>query len=739
VDSDFALLNAVVDPIIVIDGQWRLVHFNPAANSTCEDRLAHFVGAPLWEVFPKLVGTGWEKLYREVMTQRVARQAELSWIDGTGWFDVSVSPMGDGILVQYRNRSREHEILEALRASEERYRRLMEDSTDAIWTTDENGLIGDVNEAAITLLGYSREELTKMKTRDIVVPSEIEDHLATRTKLALGQSIRTERSIVSRDGTIVHLEINAKRICDGCILSVGRDISERRQTEEALRESELTLQAVIRATPLAIETVDTDGRVIMWNPAAEAMFGWRGAEVLGERNPSITPDMEDEYFALLAAECQGFEVTGLEMRRRRKDGTFIDVVVSSAPLRDVSGEIRGVVSAISDVTERKRLEQQLLQAQKMDAIGRLAGGVAHDFNNLLTAISAYSELLLSSLDERDPRCLEAQEIRQAAHRGAGLTRQLLSFSRKQVVQPQVVSADSVVSSLANLMRRLIGEDIDLTLITAADDACVKVDPGQLEQVLVNLVVNARDAMPNGGRISLTTSCVEVQSPVIHTNGFVRPGAWVVISVADTGCGMSSEVMSHMFEPFFTTKPPGKGTGLGLSTVYGIVKQSGGHVLAESTVNEGTTFRVYLPQVPEPEWRGRALSKLGAGARGPETILLVEDEDVVRAPLRRILHDAGYEVLCASNGVDALQIAESYAGRIDLLISDVIMPQMGGRELVERLTRERCDLKVLFISGYTGDARDATALGPHSYLQKPFSTTVIRSRVREVLDGVRSRG
>jgi two-component system cell cycle sensor histidine kinase/response regulator CckA len=424
-------------------------------------------------------------------------------------------------------------------------------------------------------------------------------------------------------------------------------------------------------------------------------------------------------------------VSGLEMRRRRKDGVEIDVMVSSAPLRDAAGEIRGVVSAISDVTERKRLEQQLLQAQKMDAVGRLAGGVAHDFNNLLTAISAYSELLLGSLDERDPRCLEAHEIRQAAQRGAGLTRQLLSFSRNQVVQPQVVTADSVVSSLTNLMRRLIGEDIELTLITSATDACVKVDPGQLEQVLVNLVVNARDAMPGGGRIALTTSCVDVTSPVIHASGFVRPGSWVMITVSDTGCGMSSEVMSHMFEPFFTTKPPGKGTGLGLSTVYGIVKQSGGHVLAESAVGIGTTFRVYLPQVPGTDWSGRSAPALGAAARG-ETILLVEDEDVVRAPLHRILEGAGYRVLCASNGLEAIRTAATHEGRIDLLITDVIMPHMGGRDLVERLTSERPNLRVLYISGYTGDAR--AALGAHAYLQKPFSTTVIRSKVREVLDG-----
>jgi PAS domain S-box-containing protein len=620
--SQFALLDALVDPTFVVDAAWQLLHLNPPALTTANASLEHIVGRSLWAAFPQLLGTPWEALFREAMSQRVVMRTELPSTRGASWYDARVSPFGDGLLVQY---------------------------TDI-----------------------------------------------------------TQR-----------LEVEA----------------ERKSTEQALRESELALQAVIRATPLAIETVDTEGRLIMWNPAAEAMFGWRADEVLGGSNPSTPPELEDEHVALLAAECEGLEVSGLEMRRRRKDGVEIDVMVSSAPLRDTAGEIRGVVSAISDVTERKRLEHQLLQAQKMDAVGRLAGGVAHDFNNLLTAISAYSELLLESLDDRDPRCLEAQEIRQAALRGASLTRQLLSFSRKQVVQAQVVSADSVVCSLANLMRRLIGEDIELTLVTRADNACVRVDPGQLEQVLVNLVVNSRDAMPNGGGILIETSCVEQRTPVIHSNGLVRPGQWVVISVADCGSGMSSDVMTHMFEPFFTTKVPGKGTGLGLSTVYGIVKQSGGHVLAESTANMGTTFRIYLPRVTEAQLPVRSASQLEAGAHGPETILLVEDEDVVRAPLRRILEDAGYHVLCASNGLEALDTASAHAAHIDLLITDLIMPEMGGRELVERLTSERRDLKVLFMSGYAGGARGEVEVGAFPYLQKPFSTTAIRSKVREVLDGV----
>jgi two-component system, cell cycle sensor histidine kinase and response regulator CckA len=548
---------------------------------------------------------------------------------------------------------------------------------------------------------------------------------------------RVTREVLGVDGS--WYRITASPFMDGLFiqhLDITSHVVDAKERASRASESELALQAVIRATPLAIETVDIEGRVRMWNPAAETMFGWTADQVIGARHPTTPSDLSDEHLALFAAECEGLEVSALETRRRRKDGTLLDVIVSSAPLRDATGEIRGVVSVVSDVTERKRLEMQLLQAQKMEAVGRLAGGVAHDFNNLLTAISAYSELLLASLDDDDPRCTEAREIRAAAQRGAGLTRQLLSFSRKQVVQPQVVTTDVVMGSLANLLRRLIGEDVELALRPLAEDACVRVDPGQLEQAVVNLVVNARDAMPHGGRVTLETRSVRVASPIIHPNGFVRPGSWVVISVIDTGSGMTPDVLSHLFEPFFTTKPPGKGTGLGLSTVYGIVKQSGGHVLVESTPGSGSAFHIYLPCVNEPAAARPAVAASDSPG-GAESVLLVEDEEAVRRALLRILEAAGYRVLCASNGAEALEMAQSHEGAIDLLITDVIMPQMGGRELVERLTARHRGLRALYISGYTGDVgHDRSALGPHAYLQKPFTTEGILSKVREVLESRR---
>jgi two-component system cell cycle sensor histidine kinase/response regulator CckA len=622
----------------------------------------------------------------------------------------------------------------ALQQSELRYRQLLEQASDGIVIIDPSGRFTAANERALEMLGLPRERASMTSVTDVLLPEDLTSAPARIRRLESGESLLSERFLRRADGSLLAVEISSRRLPDGSVQGIIRDISQRRRAEEALRESELALQAVIHATPLAIETMDLEGNVQIWNPAAESMFGWSAEEVVGLPDPTTPPDLAEEEAALFDAERAGLEVSGLETRRRRKDGRTIDVQVSSAPLRDAAGEIRGVVSVISDVTERKRLEQQLLQAQKMDAIGRLAGGVAHDFNNLLTAITAYSDLLLSSLDERDPRREEVREIHSAAQRGAGLTRQLLSFSRKQVVQPQVVTTDSVVASLASLMRRLIGEDIELVLRTTTEGACVKVDPGQLEQAVVNLVVNARDAMPKGGRVTLETACIDVTEPILHPHGFVRPGAWVVISVADTGCGMTPEVMSHLFEPFFTTKGPGKGTGLGLSTVYGIVKQSGGHVLVESTPAAGSVFRLYFPRERDADVARHASHDTEGRPGGAETVLLVEDEEAVRSAVRRILESAGYRVLCASNGVEALAVADAHGGEVGLLMTDVIMPQMGGRELVERLTTRHRGLKALYISGYVGDAvPDREALGPHAYLQKPFTTSVILEKVREVLD------
>jgi nitrogen-specific signal transduction histidine kinase len=395
--------------------------------------------------------------------------------------------------------------------------------------------------------------------------------------------------------------------------------------------------------------------------------------------------------------------------------------------------MRGIVM---DITERRQLGEQLRQSQKMEAVGRLAGGIAHDFNNLLTVIKGYSELMLEDLEGADPLRTEVDEIKKAADRAASLTRQLLAFSRQQVLAPKVVDLNTVVGNMDKLLHRLLGEDIDLFTILEPGLGRVKADPGQIEQVIMNLAVNARDAMPKGGKLTIETANVELDEHYTREHAVVKPGSYVMIAVTDTGVGMTDKVKSRIFEPFFTTKEVGKGTGLGLSTVYGIIKQSGGYVWVYSEVGLGSSFKVYLPRVDAPAEITSPVSSLPT-RRGTETVLLVEDEDGVRALERQVLHKHGYNVLEARNGGEALLMCERHQGEIDMLLTDVVLEQMGGRELAERLLKVRPEMKVLYVSGYADDAivHHGVLKPGMAFLQKPFTTEALARKVRFVLDFV----
>jgi two-component system, cell cycle sensor histidine kinase and response regulator CckA len=383
----------------------------------------------------------------------------------------------------------------------------------------------------------------------------------------------------------------------------------------------------------------------------------------------------------------------------------------------------------------RRSEDQLRQSQKVEAIGRLAGGIAHDFNNLLTIINGYTELLLARLPGEDRVSKDINEIRKAGQRAASLTRQLLAFSRKQILEPRVLDLNAIVVDLEKMLRRLIGEDVELKIVPASGLRRIKADPGQIEQVIMNLVVNARDAMPKGGKLTLETANVDLDETYAGRHVGVRAGAYVLLAVSDSGCGMDREAMAHIFEPFFTTKGPGKGTGLGLSTVYGIVKQSGGNVWAYSEPGLGTTLKIYLPQAEGAIERSAREGRSGRAARGSETILLVEDQTEVRKLVREILEMNGYTVVAASEGLEALEICKQHEGPIHLMLSDVVMPQMGGRELAGRLATHRPDMKVLYMSGYTSNAIvHHGILDPGTaFLQKPFTPDGLACKIREVLD------
>jgi len=511
-----------------------------------------------------------------------------------------------------------------------------------------------------------------------------------------------------------------------------RLLEEQKQADEILRETSESLRALIEASPLAIIELDTEQKVRTWNLAATRMFGWTEREVLGRPYAIVPKDRRAEYQSISDRHARGQPVTGLETQRQRKDGTLVDVVLSVAPLMGSNGHVTGAMGVIADITQRKRLEELLRQSQKMEAVGRLAGGIAHDFNNLLTVIIGRSEIALAHLPPGDARRQDLELIQTTAYRAADLTGQLLAFSRRQLLQPMVIDLHMVIDNIVPMLRRLIGEDIEIHTVAGATGR-VKVDPGQIEQVLVNLAVNARDAMPKGGRLVISTANAVLDEDAVGRIGDILPGPYLLLAVADTGIGMDDETRLQAFEPFFTTKP--QGTGLGLSMVYGIVQQHGGTIMVASAPGQGATFKLYLPQVDDPVSAvGISVASDDAG-RGSETILVVEDEIHVRALVAQMLQVSGYTVLTAVNSAAALELSDRHPGPIHLLLTDVVMPEMSGPELCQRLQSFRPQTRVLYMSGYTYEALGRHGvLEPGTFLlQKPFSIDALGQKVREVLD------
>ena len=522
--------------------------------------------------------------------------------------------------------------------------------------------------------------------------------------------------------------------------SLETEVAERKRAEEDLADANRRVQAVIDASPLAIVRLDLEGNVKAWNQAAERMFGWTAEEVLDRSLPTVPDEELPQFHELLAGAGRGEVVTGLQTRRRRKDGTVFDARLWSAPLRGASGAIRGKIAIVADVTDQRRLEQQLVQAQKMEAIGRLAGGVAHDFNNVITVVSGYGQMLLDGVTEDADLREAAEEVLKAADRAAGLANQLLTFSRRQTSQPKTIDLNALVCNMERMLGRLIGENVELATVLRPDTGAVRADPGQIEQVLMNLVVNARDAMPGGGKLTVETAQVVLDESYSRTHAGVTPGVYAMIAVSDTGTGMDAETRLHIFEPFFTTKEHGKGTGLGLSTVYGIVKQHGGDIWVYSELGKGTTFKIYLPLAAAPAVAGPIESAAPRAGSHGEMVLLVEDEQGVRKLVRGVLELQGYRVLEADSGETALDLAASYQGPIDLLLTDIVMPKMGGRELAAALAPRHPGIKVLYLSGYTDHVvmdRGVIENGAE-FLQKPFTPDALARKIRDVLDDDRSR-
>jgi two-component system, cell cycle sensor histidine kinase and response regulator CckA len=521
--------------------------------------------------------------------------------------------------------------------------------------------------------------------------------------------------------------------------ALQHELAERKQIETALRESELRFRQLAEHIHEAFWLSDPHiSRLLYISPAYEKIWERSCASLYDQPHSfleAVHPADRERVIAALGRQQHG-EATDEEYRILRPDASVRWIWDRSFPVTDASGQVERIARVTQDITDRKQLEAQFLQAQKLEGIGRLAGGIAHDFNNLLTAIGGYADLIWDALSHDHPIRSDLEEIRKAVARATNLTRQLLAFARKQIIEPRVLNLNDLIIDMDKLLRRVIGEDIDLITRPAPNLGWVKADPGQIEQVLVNLALNARDAMPEGGKLTIETRNVFLNKAYARGHQSVTEGAYVLLAVSDTGVGMDSEIQTHAFEPFFTTKAQGKGTGLGLATCYGIIKQHGGNIWVYSEVGQGTTFKIYLPQVEGSTNTAPLQVEVHALPRGKETVLVVEDEVAVRALAARVLREQGYTVLEAGNGVEAIRVAEVHApAAIDLLLTDVVMPHMGGKAVADQIITLYPTLKVLFISGYTDSAivHHGRLDEGVAFLHKPFTPAVLARKVREVLD------
>jgi len=631
---------------------------------------------------------------------------------------------------------------EKIREGEERYRAVAETATDVVLTVDESGRILFINRSVERVFGYDVAELLG-KQVTILLGEQIRFSL----KLALNKYVLTGEKDFNweavelvgqhKEGHEIPIELslgefvrNGRRF----LTAIARDISERKRAEQELRTSEERYRALVENARDIIYTQDLQGNYTSINKAGELLTGYTREEALKMNlMDTIAPEYRDQAREMVARKLAGETETIYDLEILTKQGERVALEVNTRLICQ-NGRPVGVQGIARDVTERKHLEARLRQSQKLEAVGQLAGGVAHDFNNLLTVILGYGEMMLRQLDEHNPLHRNLVEIKKAALRAGSLTRQLLAFSRKQVLQPKVIDLNTVVADMGQMLLRLIGEDLELVFDLKPSLARVKADPGQIEQVLLNLVVNARDAMPRGGTLSIKTENVLMDDEIVRRYVSVAPGPHVMLTVSDTGHGMDTDTQARVFEPFFTTKEAGKGTGLGLATVYGIIKQSGGNIWLYSELGKGTTFKIFLPRVDDASADGEIVDRRQP-LPGTETLLLVEDEAQVLRIIREVLENQGYKVLSAANGEAALQLAEDQTTEIGLLLTDVVMPQMSGRELAERLLTLRPQLKVLYMSGYTDDAivRHGLLEDTLNFIQKPFDSLSVAEKVREVLD------
>jgi PAS domain S-box-containing protein len=640
-------------------------------------------------------------------------------------------PFGGELLV-----SNESKPASALSA--EAFRAVVERAADGIFIADDEGRLVEVNASGHRLLGYEPGELAGKAAADILAPRERTRLGGAIARVRDGEAVEDEWTFLRKDGAEVETEVDAQRLGPGLLVAFVRELGKRRGSETKSRHSEAQLRSILLTAPDIVMAVDRAGTILFINRTEpplqpeQAIGTCSFDHVLPESRPRVVAAVEHVF---TTRELDEYEVMG----PLRPDGTREWWSVRAGPLIE-GDQVVAVTLCASNIARRKeadaakaRLEEQLRQVQKLESIGRLAGGVAHDFNNLLTSILGFLDLARASQAPGAPAIELLDGAALAAKRGATLTRQMLAFARKQIVNPTVVVLDDVVESMTPMMRRLVGEELEVNVALSSAPGRVRVDVGGLEQVIMNLVVNARDAIDGPGRITIATGSAELDAGYARDHA-TTPGHHLFLAVSDTGTGMTAEVAAHAFEPFFTTKPVGKGTGLGLAMCEGIVRQAGGHITLESAPGRGSTLRVYLPRAVE---EATAVGKPSPGrlAGGRETLLLVEDEALILRVAKRFLAELGYTVLTAADGLEALDVVHRHAEPIHLLVSDLIMPRMSGRELATRVLALRPEIRVLFTSGYAADAisPDGVLGAGLNFLPKPYSPSSLAAAVRDVLD------
>ncbi|MFO0805211.1 MAG: PAS domain S-box protein [Gemmataceae bacterium] len=748
------LVESVVDyAIYMVDPGGIIASWNPGAERIYGYRATEIVGQPFSFVYSEAdrasgkAAAIWAKLvadgHIEFENYRVRRDGTKFW----AWISASILKDYFGNDVGYsvvtRDITERVNAAEALRRERDLSDAVLDSLPGIYYMYDEQRTFLRWNRRFEAATGRTAEEIRRMHPLDIF-DGDDKPRVAERIETVFASGVsEVEADLVAKDGSRTPYYFNGVRAVIGgvrCLLGMGIDITEQRRAHQRLRSADERLRTAVRAASIGLWDWDLRTNRVFFSTEWKRQVGCEEHEIgdnLDEWVDRLHPEDREnslrEFQAFRENPHLKYEV---EFRLRHKDGTYRWIFSQAAPVFENGTAVRLLGSHV-DVTERYRLFSQLQQAQKMEAVGQLAGGVAHDFNNLLTVINGYTDLLMGRFDSSDPLHEVLGEIYKAGERAAALTRQLLAFSRQQVLEPRVLNLNRVVADAEKLLKRLIGEDILLASSLEPALAPVKADPGQIEQVLLNLAVNARDAMPRGGRITIETQNTTLDEHYCRGFPDLAPGEYVLLAFSDNGCGMDETVLSRVFEPFFTTKTLGKGTGLGLATVHGIVKQSRGHVAVYSEPGHGTTFKVYLPRAGDLAVREGTSSKSEPMPRGAEIVLLVEDEDSVRTLAQHVLENCGYRVIAATDGHDALALAQRIPEPIDLLISDVVMPHLGGRELAERIVAAHPAAKVLFLSGYTNDAviRHGVLDAEFAFLQKPFTPAALARKVRSVLDAV----